>query len=550
MSKMVLTEQIKTSALDYIAESVGSKSKNCLGRLKGVCADFLNPTRNGRKYSRQLWEKVIGSDTFKEYLDTKTLFGELNHPADRLETDIKEIAISLADIQFSNDGTLIGTFDILDTPNGRILKSLCDYGSRLGVSSRGGGDVIYRDGENYVDELRRPDTLTLHATDAKRVAPTNSSTKPKLMEFVAFDIVGLPAVKSARPSVIEGVEHNSKAKTLKESVLAEIDSATNKGELLSVKRIIESVEMPEKDSILAILENKLGTLAGDGIPAKVLEDLNKSLKDNESLKKENATLKESISAGTTREMKLKEELEKVRSASQILGDKAKKTAVLERMLKARDEQPKVNPLTEQLNKAQAESKSLSVKNKALQSNVDTLLTEKASVESKYRSAVSECKELRTQIAQLNEAIDNRSKEFLQKADTYKAQMESTKADLTKKLTESNSKLIESEKRNTATLDEFKKLGEQYIAVQCKYNGLDENLIKGKLGTNYSINNINRTLNEALDYKCRIGSLPFVVSESKIKAQVVQENAPTTRKSINPDDDDLSGATRMLKNFQS
>ena len=39
-------------------------------------------------------------------------------------------------------------------------------------------------GENYVDELRRPDTLTLHATDAKRVAPTNSSAKPKLMVFV------------------------------------------------------------------------------------------------------------------------------------------------------------------------------------------------------------------------------------------------------------------------------------------------------------------------------------------------------------------------------
>ncbi|MFP3458417.1 DUF1705 domain-containing protein, partial [Psychrobacter sp. SIMBA_152] len=29
-------------------------------------------------------------------------------------------------------------------------------------------------GENYIDELRRPDTLTLHATDAKRVAPANS----------------------------------------------------------------------------------------------------------------------------------------------------------------------------------------------------------------------------------------------------------------------------------------------------------------------------------------------------------------------------------------
>ena len=39
-------------------------------------------------------------------------------------------------------------------------------------------------GENYVNDLRRPDTFTLHATDAKRVAPANSTTKPKLMVFV------------------------------------------------------------------------------------------------------------------------------------------------------------------------------------------------------------------------------------------------------------------------------------------------------------------------------------------------------------------------------
>lgn len=44
-------------------------------------------------------------------------------------------------------------------------------------------------GENYVNELRRPDTFTLHATDAKRIAPANSTTnssttKPKLMVFV------------------------------------------------------------------------------------------------------------------------------------------------------------------------------------------------------------------------------------------------------------------------------------------------------------------------------------------------------------------------------
>ena len=30
------------------------KSRGILGRLVGVCADFINPTRNGRKYSEQL----------------------------------------------------------------------------------------------------------------------------------------------------------------------------------------------------------------------------------------------------------------------------------------------------------------------------------------------------------------------------------------------------------------------------------------------------------------------------------------------------------------
>lgn len=46
---------------------------------------------------------------------------------------------------------------------------------------------LFKLGENHVDELRRPDTFTLHATDAKRVASANSadkSAKPKLMVFV------------------------------------------------------------------------------------------------------------------------------------------------------------------------------------------------------------------------------------------------------------------------------------------------------------------------------------------------------------------------------
>ncbi|MBP2281360.1 lipid A ethanolaminephosphotransferase [Psychrobacter sp. PL19] len=44
-------------------------------------------------------------------------------------------------------------------------------------------------GTDYFYELRRPDTLILHATDAKRVAPASNTAKPKLMVFVVGETV-------------------------------------------------------------------------------------------------------------------------------------------------------------------------------------------------------------------------------------------------------------------------------------------------------------------------------------------------------------------------
>ena len=44
-------------------------------------------------------------------------------------------------------------------------------------------------GMDYVDDLRRPDTMILHATDAKRIAPVSSTAKPKLMVFVVGETV-------------------------------------------------------------------------------------------------------------------------------------------------------------------------------------------------------------------------------------------------------------------------------------------------------------------------------------------------------------------------
>ena len=125
----ILVERFDLREMKYIAEA--TKGSRYLGRFEGIAADFLHPTRNGRRYPLELWEKVANSLDFIEAMETKTLYGEADHPEERLETLITEAAICLRSFEIRKDeGVVWCSFDILDTPRGRILKSLLDYGSR------------------------------------------------------------------------------------------------------------------------------------------------------------------------------------------------------------------------------------------------------------------------------------------------------------------------------------------------------------------------------------------------------------------------------------
>ena len=187
-------------AFDDLTEEEKAK-RHILGRLYGPIADVVRPTRNGRKYSEELWEKVFDNPIMKEKFRNKVMYGELGHPEDRTEVDMSKVAVCMPEApKKDRDGHLIGYFDILDTPNGRILKTLCDYGSTLGVSSRGTGDVVEGlDGEEEVD----PDTY----------------------ECECWDIVLVPAVESARLAFTEGLSKKGRL-PLREALEKQIGSAS------------------------------------------------------------------------------------------------------------------------------------------------------------------------------------------------------------------------------------------------------------------------------------------------------------------------------------
>ena len=108
-----------------------------------------------------------------EMIENGGIPGELDHPVDREEIDSSRIAILMKEKPKKKDGKLWAKFSILNTPLGKIAYTLAKAGFKLGVSSRGSGDVNTNyDGPEEVDESS--------------------------YNFKCFDLVVLPSVKSAR----------------------------------------------------------------------------------------------------------------------------------------------------------------------------------------------------------------------------------------------------------------------------------------------------------------------------------------------------------------
>ena len=198
-----MLESFNSEKFDYQRLSPEEQEKRgILGRLVGVIADTVKPTRNGRKYSGALWEKVFSDPIMQERIDNRVCFGELGHPANRDETDMEKIAVCLAEQpKKGKDGKLYGVFDILNTPNGKILKTLCEYGCNIGVSSRGSGDLVTDyDGQESVDA----DTY----------------------DCQGFDVVLIPAVKEARLQYVnESLDKVRYNKTLRSKLQESLDKA-------------------------------------------------------------------------------------------------------------------------------------------------------------------------------------------------------------------------------------------------------------------------------------------------------------------------------------
>lgn len=119
--------------------------------VKGVFQRAEAKNHNGRVYPRSLWEKILEDKTIIESLNRRRMLGELDHPNDG-EVKLSRVSHLVTGLEMMEDGTVIGSAEVMDTPSGQILKELFRRKAEVGISSRGSGSVLEEDGNEVVQE--------------------------------------------------------------------------------------------------------------------------------------------------------------------------------------------------------------------------------------------------------------------------------------------------------------------------------------------------------------------------------------------------------------
>ena len=155
------------AGLEILSEEAHDGSKTL--KLKGVCIEGGVRNANERVYPVNEIAKAV--DTINEQIKTgHSVLGEVDHPED-LKINLDRVSHMIEKMWMDGPAGM-GTLKILPTPMGKLVETMLTNGVKLGVSSRGSGNV---------------DDRTGHVSD---------------FEIVTVDVVAQPSAPYAYPTAI------------------------------------------------------------------------------------------------------------------------------------------------------------------------------------------------------------------------------------------------------------------------------------------------------------------------------------------------------------
>lgn len=202
MKQQILIEYYKPSEVRLVESRDAEKNLFLSGRM--MAAEQKN--MNQRIYPLS---QISGAVDLINEKAREGMFvtGELNHP-DNLSIDLKNVSHIITEA-FMDGSNAVGKCKVLNTPSGMIVKQLIEGGVKLGVSSRGTGNVT---NEGVVEDF----------------------------QFVTLDIVAQPSGPGCYPDVVRESIENQKVMTLAEAVVN--DPKAQKYFAAEIKKFLDSIK--------------------------------------------------------------------------------------------------------------------------------------------------------------------------------------------------------------------------------------------------------------------------------------------------------------------
>jgi hypothetical protein len=124
-------------AKDVLFESTANDPMKRLV-VKGILQRTGVKNQNGRVYTHDvLMRESVKYD--ENFIKERRALGELDHPESSV-VNLQNVSHNVVEMHWEGQD-LIGTIEVLPTPNGNILRELFRANIRLGISSRGMGTV-------------------------------------------------------------------------------------------------------------------------------------------------------------------------------------------------------------------------------------------------------------------------------------------------------------------------------------------------------------------------------------------------------------------------
>lgn len=179
MAKQLIQDFITFTPLNTLNESAGDRYGIPGGFVvEGVLQRAGAKNQNGRVYPKHILERECKRYD-AEFIQQHRALGELDHPESQV-VNLNNVSHNILKIWWKGDD-LCGAVQVLDTPSGKILKSLFKEGIRLGISSRGLGSVKELRNEGVMEvqedfELICWDVVSNPSTHGAFIAPTGDKT--------------------------------------------------------------------------------------------------------------------------------------------------------------------------------------------------------------------------------------------------------------------------------------------------------------------------------------------------------------------------------------